>query len=197
MDILRKELDSIYASQRLGEEILPSFEVDVCRRLAAGIVDVSAGCSVVTDASCDQCCLYTGELGVLLGIADSGQCIEIDSSDEDMVYNRIHPEDLVDKRMLEYEFFKRTDALPVERKTSLKATCTIRMKDRTGNYRYVDNTTQIIRLSPAGKMWLILCCYTLSPVRSGQCGISPCLIDNSTGEPIALASIRSTATVRI
>ena len=55
MDILRKELDSIYASQRLGEEILPSFEVDVCRRLAAGIVDVSAGCSVVTDASCDQC----------------------------------------------------------------------------------------------------------------------------------------------
>lgn len=187
MDILRKELDSIYASQRLGEEILPSFEVDVCRRLAAGIVDVSAGCSVVTDASCDQCCLYTGELGVLLGIADRSQCIEIDSSDEDMVYNRIHPEDLVDKRMLEYEFFKRTDALPVERKTSLKATCTIRMKDRTGNYRYVDNTTQIIRLSPAGKMWLILCCYCLSPVRSGQCGISPCLIDNSTGDIIALS----------
>lgn len=81
MDILRKELDSIYASQRLGEEILPWFEVDGCRRLAAGIVDVSGGCSVVTDASCDQCCLYTGELGVLLGIADSGQCIEIDSSD--------------------------------------------------------------------------------------------------------------------
>lgn len=105
MDILRKELDSIYASQRLGEEILPSFEVDVCKRLAAGIVDVSGGCSVVTDASCDQCCLYTCELGVLLGIADRSQCIEIDSSDEDMVYNRIHPEDLVDKRMLEYEFF--------------------------------------------------------------------------------------------
>ena len=181
MDILRKELGGIYEAQQLGLERLPACDVAEVRRMADTIVKVNHACAVVTDASCDRCYIYSGVFGALMGFSDGG-CVEVDSSDEDVIYNRIHPEDLVDKRMLEYEFFKRVDALPPDEKPECKAICRIRMKDGCGHYRYVDNSTQVIRLSPAGKIWLILCCYDLSPNQAEMRGISPCIVNNRAGE---------------
>ena len=40
----------------------------------------------------------------------------IDSMDEDCIYRRIHPEDLVEKRLMEYKFFQKTFSMsPGER----------------------------------------------------------------------------------
>lgn len=182
MDILRKELDGIYSAQRLGEERLPTDDVETVKKMAEGIVMVKNGCAVVTDASCDSCHVYPGAFGTLMGFADNNHVLEFDSSDEDVIYNLIHPEDLVDKRFLEYEFFKLADSVAPDDKLSYKATCRLRMKDRNGQYRYIDNSTQVIRLSPAGKIWLILCMYDLSPIRDTTPGISPCIVNTKSGE---------------
>lgn len=181
MDILRKELGEIYEAQQLGLERLPACDVAEVRRMADNVVRVSNACAVVTDASCDRCYIYSGGFGALMGFSDGG-CVEVDSSDEDVIYNRIHPEDLVEKRMLEYEFFKRMDVASPEEKTVSKATCRLRMRDGDGKYRYVENSTQVICLSPAGKIWLILCCYDLSPDQAEMRGIAPRIVNNRTGE---------------
>lgn len=188
MDILRKELNNIYAAQRLGDETLPDRAVGEVREMAATVVRVNNACAVITDAACDRCYIYAGSFGSLMGFADgSGACIEFGSSDEDEIYNRIHPEDLVDKRLLEYEFFKLAHSLQPDKKTNVKAACRLRMKDTAGNYRYVDNSTQVLRLSPAGKIWLILCCYDLATDQEPGRGIAPRIIDNSTGDVTALS----------
>ena len=103
-----------------------------------------------------------------------------------MIYNRINPENLVDKRMLEYEFFKFIDTLPPDEKLNYKATCRFRIKNRNGDYVYVDNSTGIMRLSPNGKIWLILCCYCLSPNQESTPGISPRIVNGETGEIIGI-----------
>ncbi len=54
---------------------------------------------------------------------------ELDSSDEDLIYDRIHPEDLVEKRMLEYEFFRYVDPLPAAEKVRYRASCRLRLRD--------------------------------------------------------------------
>lgn len=180
MDILRRELNEIYESQNLKCEMLDAAEAEACRDRIAICVDVDGCCRVITDASCDKCWIFGGKFGGLLGIGP--EITEVDSSDEDEIYNNIHPEDLVDKRMLEYEFFKFVDSLAPESKTGYKASCRIRIRGVNGEYLLASNSTQILRLSPAGGMWLILCCYDLADDEKLGKGISARITNNSTGE---------------
>ena len=183
MDILRKELNAIYASQNLGLEELDAGHLEKCKHLADNLVAVSDGCTVVTDASADSAYLCTGALGVLLGIASINHTYsKLSSADEDAIYNRMHPEDLADKRMLEYEFFRTVDSLPPDIKTNYMATCRIRIMGAHSRYIAVDNSTQVICLSPLGKIWLILCCYELASEAPVPGSINPCIRNNRTAE---------------
>ncbi len=188
MDILRKELNYIYSSQNLDNEILDREHIEECKVIAGSIASATNACCVLTDAARDYCYLFGGELASLLGIGDAPRLYaEICSSDEDVIYNRLHPEDLVEKRMLEYEYFKFVDSLPTEDKVRHKAICRIRIKDREGRYRVLDNSTQILKTSPNGKIWLILCCYDLSPIQEFQTDINAHIKNNHTGEITSLS----------
>lgn len=187
MDILRKELNEIYKSQHLEKEKLNIEEIHRCSKLAQGFMTIENGCAVITDASSDYSKLFLGALGNILGIANKFPVIEeCGSSDEDIIYNKIHPEDLVEKRMLEYEFFKSIELHPGEEKKNYQATCKIRMSQKSGEYVIVNNSTQIISPSPMGKIWLILCTYRLASDQKWRGDISAVIKNNATGEIISL-----------
>lgn len=188
MDILRKELNAVYAAQCLDKEFLDRSGVEECKGKVESMVSVNNACSVITDAARDCCYLYAGGLGFLLGLTEGMNMYrELDSSDEDLIYDRLHPEDLAEKRMLEYEFFRYVDPLPAAEKVRYRATCRIRIRDRRGRYVMVDNSVQILRPSPAGRIWLILCCYDLSSGQEPQGGIEPRIVNNSTGDVLTLS----------
>ena len=188
MDILRKELTQLYASQHLELGTLDYSTLEECKTIVSGLVAATESCAVITDAATDSCLLYCGAMGRLLGITDGSiSLLNIDSSDEDVLYERLNPEDLVEKRMLEYEFFKYVDSCPADEKLHYKATCTIRVKDHQGCFRWIDNSTQVLRLSPVGKIWLILCRYDISPVQAERHDIDAHIVNLHTGEVIDLS----------
>lgn len=183
MDILRKELNAIYASQRLEEEVLDDCVVEQCRVAVRRMAEITGGCCVITDAASDRCYVYASGLARLMGWeADGSLSRVLDSSDEDFIYNGIHPEDLPDKRLLEYEFFKFVHPLSGRDKLDVKATCRIRIKDKTGQFIWLNNSTQVLCPSPKGKIWLILCCYELSSDQTPGFGIDGRMRNNATGE---------------
>lgn len=181
MDVLRKELNAVYAAQQLDKEHLDASAVALCKQNAAHIAVATQGCTVLTDAAADRAWISMGKVAELLGLP-AGTMQPVASSDEDIIYRRIHPEDLVDKRMLEYRFFRHIDTMPAACKLEWKAACSLRMLDSKGQYLRFDNTTQILQLSPRGTFWLILCTYELSPWQHEINGIAPCIINNGTGE---------------
>lgn len=194
MDILRKELNEIYSGQRLDEEHLDAGVSESYRGVLSQMAVLSGGCYVVTDAARDRCMVCGGRMGILMGWSEDPEFQrDTDSSDEDFIYNCIHPEDLPDKRLLEYEFFKAMDLLSGEEKVHFKATSHIRIRDRSGSYIWVDNSTQILCPSPQGKIWLILCIYTLSSDQKGGEGVSPRIvnIDNGSVRVLSLSGRRS------
>jgi len=184
MDILRKELNAFYKGQNLKEENLDYSILSDCRHQVDVTVGVESDCRVITDAATDSCYIFGGRFAYLIGLSDSNlYARNMNSSDEDVIYNRIHPEDLVDKRMLEYDFFRFIDTISDCHKLDYKATCQLRIKDRRGKYIYVDNSTRVMRLSPNGRVWLILCCYDLSPIQdASHGGIVSRIINCVTGE---------------
>lgn len=193
MDIFRKELNAIYTGQRLGEETLSRDDIAQWRAAASALAATADELDVITDASSDHCYIYSGRFASLLGITSAPSLeTEADSSDEDEIYQRMHPEDLVDKRMLEYEFFKFINNMDGPAKKAYKATCRIRMMNGDGRYFYADNSTQIVQPSPRGKIWLILCRYSISSDQSQGNDISPVIVCTSDGEvkPLALSANR-------
>lgn len=193
MDVLRKELAAIYERQNLGAETLDGAVTRACRRDAEAASAIDRDCHVITDVATDTCHIAGGDFARLIGLCEAGTYVgEMDSADEDVIYNRIHPEDLVDKRMLEYEFLKFVDTLPPGEKLNHRATCRLRIRDRGGKDVYVDNSTRVMRLSPGGRIWLILCRYDLSPRQEPAAGIEPRLVDGPTGRVsvVALAGKR-------
>lgn len=182
MDVLRKEINAIYDLQNLDTERLDPLVVRACRDAMTTVVGVDGDCRVITDASADSCFICSGTFARLIGLCDTDTYARsVSSSDEDVIYNRIHPEDLVDKRMLELEFFRFADALPAAGKLRYMATCHFRILDRRGKYIYVDNSTRILRLSPNGKIWLILCCYNLSPLQEAMPSIGARILGSADG----------------
>ena len=187
MDVLRKELNEIYEAQDLKKTWLDKNRLEKIKIAARHYADITQGCSVLTDASNDTCFISMGLFGKFLGLTpDSWFYLDMNSSDEDLIYERIHPEDLVDKRMLEYEFFKFIDKKILEDKEAYKASCTIRIKDSEGNYINIDNTTQIASLAYNCKFWLILCTYNISPDPGKRVGINPKIVSLDNGEIIDL-----------
>lgn len=178
MDVLRKELNRIYAAQHLECEMLPQAALEHYRQSVSESAILSMDCRIITDASADRSYMYGGAQNII----PAGTNAELKSSDEDEIYARMHPEDLVEKRMLEYEFFSLMDSMPSSEKMHHKATCTIRLKAPDGTYLHVDNSTQILCPSPKGKIWLILCCYALSPHQQANADIHPRIINTLTGK---------------
>lgn len=188
MDILRKELNQIYSEQHLQDETLDVSKVEVAKSIAETLSNITSGCTVITDACYNKCYIHSMGLGALIGLSkDKKFYCENSSSDEDIIYSRIHPEDIAEKRMLEYEFLKMANSVNSDEKKDFKATCRIRMKSINSDYIIVENSTQIAELSPAGKMWLILCCYNLSPDQKEFNDIAPHIINNGTGKIITLS----------
>lgn len=103
--------------------------------------------------------------------------------DEDCIYRRIHPEDLVEKRLMEYKFFQKTFSMsPGERLKYPGQMQTAYDEDEKGVYQYIDNLVQIMQNTPAGNVWLIFCLYSLSADQRPEQGIYATITQMERGE---------------
>lgn len=192
MDILRQELNEIYSRQHLERETLLDSEFQKVVEAVGTFAEVQNVCAVITDLSGDHSLIFPQSLGMRLGVADgfvigadNGRFFhEVPSTDEDAIYSLIHPEDLVYKRLLEYKFFLHVEKCDAESRLDYKAVCRIRIKSQDGNYIYVDNSTQLLKLSPSGSMWLVLCTYRFAESSEAVEGIGARIVNISTGEII-------------
>lgn len=189
MDVLKAELEKAFSIQHFNKELFDEQTVNECRTLIQSLTAVNNGCAVLTDLADNKSYFSIGTFGDFLGLSDEEISHQVlDSLDEDCIYKRIHPEDLVEKRMLELKFFQFLCKQPMNERLKYRSNCRIRMMNAKGNYQYITNRTQILRNSPCGNMWLALCLYDLSPNQEVEVGIDSKITNNETGDvkPISL-----------
>ena len=102
--------------------------------------------------------------------------------DEDCIYRRIHPEDLLEKRLMEYKFFQKTFSMSPGERLKYRGRCRLRMMNEKGVYQYIDNLVQIMQNTPAGNVWLIFCLYSLSADQRPEQGIYATITQMERGE---------------
>ena len=183
MDVLQKEIDEVYATQLIADEILDNGVVEQHQRFIHSLTEINGGCAVISDLSNRKSYIAVHPWAHFLGLTPEEAALSvIDSMDEDCIYRRIHPEDLVEKRLLEYQFFQKTFSMSSEERLKYRGRCRIRMMNEKGVYQYIDNLVQIMENTPSGSVWLIFCLYTLSADQRTEQGIYPTITHMERGE---------------
>ncbi len=172
MDVLQKEIDEVYATQSIARETLDKNIVEQHRSFIHSLTKVNGGCAVISDLSTRKSYVVVHPWAHFLGLSPEEAVLSvIDSMDEDCIYRLIHPEDLVEKRLMEYKFFQKTFSMSAEERLKYRGRCRLRMKNGEGAYKYIDNLVQILENTPSGDVWLILCLYSLSADQRSEQGI--------------------------
>lgn len=183
MDVLQKEIDEVYATQSIDTETLDHTILKRHQQFIHSLTRINGGCAVISDLSNRQSYISIYPQANFLGLTPQEIALSsIESMDEDYIYRRIHPEDLVEKRVLEYTFFQKTFTMPPEERLKFRGRCRLRMRNSQGSYQYIDNLVQIMQNTPDGKVWLIFCLYSLSADQRKEQGIHPTITQIESGE---------------
>lgn len=183
MDVLQKEIEEVYATHSIDKNTLDDAIVKQHKQFIHSLTQINGGCAVISDLSNRKSYIEIYPAAHFLGLSSEEIALNtIDSMDEDYIYRRIHPEDLVEKRLLEYKFFQRTFAMGPEERLKYRGRCRLRMMDNEGKYHYIDNLVQIMQNTPDGNVWLIFCLYSLSADQRPEAGIYPTITQMESGE---------------
>lgn len=176
MDVLQKEIDEVYATQLIANEILDNGVVEQHQRFIHSLTEINGGCAVISDLSNRKSYIAVHPWAHFLGLTPEEAALSvIDSMDEDCIYRRIHPEDLVEKRLLEYQFFQKTFSMSSEERLKYRGRCRIRMMNEKGVYQYIDNLVQIMENTPSGSVWLIFAFIPCLQINERSRGYIPLL----------------------
>ena len=183
MDVLQKEIDEVYATHPTAHEALDNGIVEQHQQFVRSLTEVNGGSAVISDLSNRKSYVTVHPWANFLGLTPEEAALSvIDSMDEDCIYRRIHPEDLVEKRLMEYKFFQKTFSMSPDERLKYRGRCRLRMMNEKGVYQYIDNLVQIMQNTPAGNVWLIFCLYSLSADQRPEQGIYATITQMERGE---------------
>lgn len=152
------------------------------KQIAFMYAKVENSIAVLSDLKSDKSYMYYGGITKQLGLSEKGKTKEIDSIWEEDVFNKIHPDDLIEKHVLELHFFHFLKSLAVEERANFYIVSKMRMKDRFGEYITIQHRMFYVCSCPLGNLWLALCLYNY-PFEKSSSEISDGIIINSvTGD---------------
>lgn len=98
------------------------------QQFVRSLTEVNGGCAVISDLSNRKSYVTVHPWAHFLGLTPEEAALSvIDSMDEDCIYRRIHPEDLVEKRLMEYKFFQKTFSMSPGERLKYRGRCRLRM----------------------------------------------------------------------
>lgn len=117
--------------------------------------------AVLSDMKANISYLYKGGVAKTLGFSDDSLSTEFNSIWEEEIFSRIHPEDLINKHLLELQFFNMLKSVPVAERINYYVYSKIRIMDASGTYRLIKHRMFYISSFSNGSLWLALCLYNM------------------------------------
>lgn len=174
-----KLLNQSFAESRDESLVLQQY-----RYIAYNYAKLENSIAVLSDLKSDKSYIYNGGTAEKLEIATRGSSKEIHSIWEKDLFERIHPEDLIEKHLFELQFFHLLKTLPIERRSDFYVSSKMRMCNKSGDYMVIHHRMFYVCNCPLGNLWLALCLYNYSNEESFAESPYGVIIDSYTGDII-------------
>ncbi|MET4083582.1 DNA-binding CsgD family transcriptional regulator [Pedobacter sp. UYP30] len=129
------------------------------RYMAFMYAQIENSIAVLSDMKANRSYIYHGGIAEELGLSRRQESEEINSIWEREILNRIHPDDLMDKHLLELQFFNMIRNMPLAERDNYYVSSKIRMLDQMGKYILIKHRMFYVSNLPNGSLWLALCLY--------------------------------------
>lgn len=167
--LLRQDFDDKHPEDLLREE---------CRQTALAYVRTENALAVVSDLRSNTSRIYYGGTAVRLGLGGRNTEEAIASIWEEAIFDRIHPDDLLEKHSQELRFFGFLRQIPAAERANYYVTGQIRMRDASNVYIPIRHRMFYIGGAPNGSLRMALCLY--DPVCTTRADYM--FVNSATGE---------------
>ena len=141
--------------------------------------------AVLSDLRSNRSYIYYGKVADALGMSTKQLSEEIDSIWEEKILNHVHPDDLLNKHLMELQFFHFLRKKPIHERSDYYISSWIRMKHTSGKYVPVQHRMFYVGSQTNGSLWLALCLYNLNnPLLSSE--VKDAIVNSATGELVEL-----------
>ncbi|MCD7937553.1 MAG: helix-turn-helix transcriptional regulator [Tannerellaceae bacterium] len=117
--------------------------------------------AIISNFKTNKSHLFYGDLAYKLGITHTASKEIINSVCVDKVLNRIHPEDLLEKHLLELQYIRHLKSIPSKERSNYYMAIHLRMLDTSGNYLAIYHRIFSLNFHP-GSLSLVVCFYNSS-----------------------------------
>lgn len=132
------------------------------QQIAYGYAKIENSIAVLSDLKSNKSYIYNGGVAKELGISDKRSTKKLDSIWEEEIFRRIHPDDLIEKHLLELRFFNLLKNMPIRERSDYHIVSRLRMMDNLGKYTSMQHRMFYVGSCPRGNLWLALCLYNFS-----------------------------------
>lgn len=129
----------------------------------------------------DTSYIYFGEYGRILGHAN--EKMTIDSSFEDEIFSKIHPDDVNERHILELRFYQFMASIPIEDRENYHTESILRFLTDDGEQLVLHKTFPLACMKN-GSIWLSMCIYSPAVGEKPRKGIGGRIVNNVTGERV-------------
>lgn len=110
-------------------EIRENAQLQKCQKMAQNFVDLENGIAILSDLQNDTSYIYSGKLAQEIGVFKNIEQQEIDSIWEEELFAKLNPSDILQKHMLELQFFQFIKSIPTEKRKDYCVMSRLRMDD--------------------------------------------------------------------
>ncbi|WP_321437448.1 LuxR C-terminal-related transcriptional regulator [uncultured Bacteroides sp.] len=168
-------LDQAFSSGEQQTVLLNEYKQSV-----RAYVNVDRSVAVLSDFQANCSYIYAGAFGKFFGLPSED--IVIDSAFEECIFNKFHPEDLLERHVLELRYFQFLKNQPQEERLKYSIVSRVRARNTLDKYLFITHRTLYLKCLPDGSVWLALCLYAPSLDQSPRLGVDNNIINNETGE---------------
>lgn len=140
--------------------------------------------AVLSDMKANKSYIYNGRVAKELGFDTNDTLEEINSIWEEDIFNKIHPDDLVEKHLLELQFFNMLKGVSMTERSDYHVKSNIRMLNKTGDYIAITHRMFYVSSTGNGSFWLALCLYNLSSDEIAAGPSAGAILNSATGVKI-------------
>lgn len=152
-------------------------------KMMEAYVQAEQSVAVLSNLADNKSYIFSGSFGSFFDMKSS-ESIVIDSIWEDDIYQRIHPEDLFQRHLLELEFFNFLKTVDSDERLNYATRCKIRTLNNKNNYQYILHRSFYLKNSSEGGLWLAVCLYNYSFEKPPVNGIEGKIVNVKTGESV-------------
>ncbi|GEC73839.1 regulatory protein, luxR family [Flavobacterium flevense] len=153
------------------------------QEMVASYVRIEQCVGVLSDFQANCSYIYSGSFGQIFGLTTENTVI--DSAFEEDIFSKIHPDDIIERHVLELNYFQFQKSIEQKERSRYSTFSRIRVQNSDGSYSYINHRTIYVKSLPNGSVWLALCLYAASTDLIPSKGIDGKIIDVQTGEVIA------------